>query len=170
MCGLFCSLAAGCACACSATSTWSTASSCVCSMQCWTDSAFVNLQIGGRLRSCLLGDDHVVNCLEQHPLLPLTIATSGQCCSWCQRPASLMFVGRKRPSRQLPRAAPSIAADRSHRQVRRTVRLKTFRAIPSTTCNNCACRVLCMCKCFSHIVVGSYGAGSALLLTVARQG
>jgi hypothetical protein len=37
----------------------------------------VAVQVGGRLRACLLGDNHVVNCLEQHPTLPLTLATSG---------------------------------------------------------------------------------------------
>ena len=31
----------------------------------------------GRLQRFLEGDQHVVNCLESHPFLPLTIATSG---------------------------------------------------------------------------------------------
>lgn len=36
-----------------------------------------DVQNGGRLRACLPGDENVVNCLEQHPWLPLTLATSG---------------------------------------------------------------------------------------------
>lgn len=31
----------------------------------------------GQLQQFLEGDQNVVNCLEQHPFLPLTIATSG---------------------------------------------------------------------------------------------
>lgn len=34
-------------------------------------------QVTGQLQACHRGDQHVVNCLEQHPHLPLVIATSG---------------------------------------------------------------------------------------------
>lgn len=38
---------------------------------------FIWNKVDGKLRACHRGDNSIVNCLEQHPLLPLTIATSG---------------------------------------------------------------------------------------------
>lgn len=35
------------------------------------------VQVSGEVVACHHGDDHVVNCLEQHPQLPLVLATSG---------------------------------------------------------------------------------------------
>ena len=35
------------------------------------------VQASGELQACHKGDCHVVNCLEQHPHLPLVLATSG---------------------------------------------------------------------------------------------
>lgn len=52
--------------------------------------------MGGRLRACLLGDNHVVNCLEQHPTLPLTLATSGAPChpaTQCSQPRTPACTG-----------------------------------------------------------------------------
>ncbi len=44
----------------------------------WTVSAWwMGGQVTGQLQACHRGDRHVVNCLEQHPHLPLVIATSG---------------------------------------------------------------------------------------------
>jgi hypothetical protein len=34
-------------------------------------------QATGKIQQLLEGDTHVVNCLEMHPVLPLTMATSG---------------------------------------------------------------------------------------------
>jgi hypothetical protein len=53
------------------------------------------MQVGGRLRACLLGDNHVVNCLEQHPTLPLTLATSGAPChraTTCPQPRTTAYT------------------------------------------------------------------------------
>lgn len=35
------------------------------------------VQVSGEVVACHQGDDHVVNCLEQHPHLPHVLATSG---------------------------------------------------------------------------------------------
>lgn len=38
---------------------------------------FVWSKEGGKLQKLVKGDRHVVNCLEPHPFLPATLATSG---------------------------------------------------------------------------------------------
>jgi len=38
----------------------------------------------GKLQKLVKGDRNVVNCLEPHPYLPATLATSGECATICQ--------------------------------------------------------------------------------------
>ena len=50
---------------------------------------FIWDKLSGRLRQFLEGDQHVVNCLESHPFLPLTMATSG---TWLRALNILLLV------------------------------------------------------------------------------